>query len=186
MDGVLSLEEKWHFLNYLLQEMWRDMSGSLKENVQYRVFLWRKLYRKFALYYTIMMQQTSLFYQCTIHHRFTHYAVPLCKLTITAVDISEKERSGQFAPKYVLLTASLGLCLVSNKSSGFAVCSKHLAGDIFTHPMSKLLATTMSCFKHPNCSFTTYVIGRTPRPVCSVPTKPSGFAKCLSIFWCFH
>ena len=46
-------------------------------------------------------------HQCTIHHGFMHYALPLCKLTITALDTSEKERSGQFAPKYVLLTASL-------------------------------------------------------------------------------
>ena len=36
-----------------------------------------------------------------------------------------------------------------------SVCSKHLAGGTFTHyvkPISKLLAITMSCFKHPNCS----------------------------------
>ena len=109
---------------------------------------WRKMYsiefpdviEKFALYYTIMMQQTSLFYQCTIHHGFTHYAVPLCKLTITAVDISEKERSGQFAPKYVLLTASLEGFVFSIQQ--FVVCSKHLA--YFYSPKSKLLATTMS------------------------------------------
>lgn len=49
--------------------------------------------------------------------------------------------------------------------------------------MSKLLATTMSCFKHPNCSFTTYVIGRTPMSACSVPTKPSEFAKCFKAFF---
>ena len=63
-----------------------------------------------------------------------HYAVPPCRLTM-AVDISEKEKKRQFAPKkkmHYSLRHWKGLCLVSTKPSGVAKCFKAFCST-FTH-----------------------------------------------------